>query len=152
MPATANRRSSTPWSHAINRSLGNVGKTVEYVAPVEAEPVDQLASLSELVASMRNGEVELLIVLGGNPVYNTPGELEFGKHYEQVKLRVHLSEYFDETSFVSHWHIPAAHYLESWGDARAFDGTATIQQPLIAPLYQGRTAHEMLASLRATRN
>ena len=133
--------------HAINRSLGNVGTTVEYIPPVEAEPINQLASLSDLVESMRAGKVELLIVLGGNPVYNAPGELDFGKHYERVKLRVHLSEYFDETSFVSHWHIPAAHYLESWGDARAFDGTATIQQPLIAPLYQGRTAHELLALL-----
>ncbi len=134
-------------AHAINRSLGNVGQTVEYLPPVEAEPVDQLASLGELVESMRAGKVELLIVLGGNPVYNTPGDLDFDQHYEQVKLRVHLSEYFDETSFVSHWHIPAAHYLESWGDARAFDGSATIQQPLIAPLYQGRTAHELLAVL-----
>jgi molybdopterin-containing oxidoreductase family iron-sulfur binding subunit len=134
-------------AHAINRSLGNVGTTVEYIPPVEAEPTNQLASLSDLVESMRAGKVELLIVLGGNPVYNAPGELDFGKHYEQVKLRVHLSEYFDETSFVSHWHIPAAHYLESWGDARAFDGTSTIQQPLIAPLYQGRTAHEVLALL-----
>jgi molybdopterin-containing oxidoreductase family iron-sulfur binding subunit len=134
--------------HTINRSLGNVGKTVEYVAPIEAAPVNQYASLRELVASMRNQEVELLVVLGGNPVYNTPGDLEFGKHYEQVKLRVHLSEYVDETSVVSHWHIPAAHYLESWGDACAFDGTATIQQPLIAPLYQGRTPYEMLGSLQ----
>jgi MoCo/4Fe-4S cofactor protein with predicted Tat translocation signal len=134
-------------AHAINRSLDNVGKTVEYIEPVEADPVDQLASLDELIESMREGEIELLIVLGGNPLYNTPGELDFGKHYEQVKLRVHLSEYFDETSFVSHWHIPQAHYLESWGDARAFDGTATIRQPLIAPLHQGRTAHELLAAL-----
>jgi molybdopterin-containing oxidoreductase family iron-sulfur binding subunit len=133
--------------HAINRSLGNVGTTVEYIPSVEAEPVDQLASLSDLVESMRAGNVELLIVLGGNPVYNTPGELDFGKYYERVKLRIHLSDYFDETSFVSHWHIPAAHYLESWGDARAFDGTATIQQPLIAPLYQGRTAYDLLALL-----
>ncbi len=134
-------------AHAINRSLDNVGRTVETIEPVEAEPVDQLASLRVLVESMRAGEVDLLIVLGGNPLYNAPGELDFAKYYEQVRLRVHLSEYFDETSFVSHWHIPAAHYLESWGDARAFDGTATIQQPLIAPLYQGRTAHELLASL-----
>jgi molybdopterin-containing oxidoreductase family iron-sulfur binding subunit len=133
--------------HAINRSLDNVGTTVEYVEPVEAEPVDQLGSVEQLVDSMREGEVELLIVLGGNPLYNTPGELDFGMHYEQVKLRVHLSEYFDETSFVSHWHIPEAHYLESWGDARAFDGTATIRQPLIAPLYESRTAHELLAVL-----
>jgi MoCo/4Fe-4S cofactor protein with predicted Tat translocation signal len=134
--------------HAINRALGNVGKTIEYVSPIEAQPVDQLDSLRELVVSMRNQEVDLLVVLGGNPVYNTPGELEFGKLYEQVKLRVHLSEYLDETSFVSHWHLPAAHYLESWGDARAYDGTVTIQQPLIAPLYQGRTAYEILAALQ----
>jgi molybdopterin-containing oxidoreductase family iron-sulfur binding subunit len=134
--------------HAINRALGNVGTTIEYVAPVEARPVNQLASLEELVESMRDGKVDLLLVLGGNPVYNAPGELKFGKHYESVKLRVHLSDDSDETSFASHWHIPAAHYLESWGDARAFDGTTTIQQPLIAPLYQGRTAHELVAVLQ----
>jgi MoCo/4Fe-4S cofactor protein with predicted Tat translocation signal len=134
-------------AHAINRALDNVGTTVQYVEPVEAEPVDQLHSLQELVDSIREGDVEFLIVLGGNPLYNTAGELDFGKQFEQVKLRVHLSEYFDETSFVSHWHIPEAHYLESWGDARAFDGTATIRQPLIAPLYEGRTAYELLAAL-----
>lgn len=134
--------------HAINRALGNVGKTVEYVPSIEAEPINQIASLKELVESMRQGEVELLLVLGGNPIYNAPGALEFGKHYETVKLRVHLADDFDETSFASHWHIPAAHYLESWGDARAFDGTTTIQQPLIAPLYQGRTIYEMVAVLQ----
>ena len=134
-------------AHAMNRTLGNVGATVEYVEPVAAEPIDQLASLRELVDGMRQDNVEWLVVLGGNPVYNAPGELEFAKHYEQVRLRVHLSETFDETSFISHWHIPAAHYLEAWGDARAFDGTATVQQPLIAPLYGGRTAHDLLAAL-----
>ena len=134
--------------HAINRSLGNVGSTVEYIPPVEAEPVDQLASLERTGRVDATGKVDLLlIVLGGNPVYNAPGELEFAKHYDKVKLRVHLSDYVDETSFLSHWHIPVAHDLESWGDARAFDGTASIQQPLIAPLYQGRTAYELLAML-----
>ncbi len=134
-------------AHAINRALDNVGQTVEYVEPVEAEPIDQLASLKDLTERMQKGAVELLVVLGGNPVYNAPGELEFAKHYDQVKLRVHLSDYVDETSFVSHWHIPVAHELESWGDARAYDGTATIRQPLIAPLYSGRSAHELLAAL-----
>ncbi len=133
--------------HAINRQLDNVGRTVEYLAPVEAEPTDQLASLSDLVEQMEHGEVKLLIVLGGNPVYNAPGELDFAAAFDRVGLRIHLSQYFDETSFVSHWHIPGAHDLEAWGDARAFDGTATIQQPLIAPLYSGRTAHEVLAAL-----
>ena len=134
-------------AHAINRQLQNVGQTVEYVAPVEAQPIDQLASLNELIANMRRGDVKLLVVLGGNPVYNAPGELEFAKASEQVELRVHLADDFDETSFVSHWHVPAAHDLEAWGDARAFDGTATIRQPLIAPLYAGRTPYEMLAVL-----
>jgi len=134
-------------AHAINRRLENVGRTVEYVSPVEAEPVDQLTSLSELVDVMRQGEVKLLVMLGGNPVYNAPGEMEFAKVCERVNFRVHLSPYFDETSFLSHWHVPAAHDLEAWSDARAFDGTATIQQPLIAPLYGGRTAHDLVAVL-----
>jgi len=134
-------------AHAMNRQLENVGRTVEYLSPVEAEPVDQQASLSELVELMRQGEAKLLVVVGGNPVYNSPGELQFAKAYERVALRVYLSSYFDETSFLSHWHIPAAHELESWGDARAFDGTATIQQPLIAPLYGGKTAQELVAML-----
>jgi molybdopterin-containing oxidoreductase family iron-sulfur binding subunit len=134
-------------AHAMNRQLDNVGRTVEYLVPVEAQPIDQQASLRELVELMRQGEAKLLVVLGGNPVYNAPGELEFAKAYERVALRVHLSPYFDETSFLSHWHIPAVHQLESWGDARAFDGMATIQQPLIAPLYGGRTAHELVAAL-----
>lgn len=134
-------------AHAVNRQLGNVGRTVEYVTPVEGEPVDQMTSLGELVNLMRQGEVKLLMVLGGNPVYNTPGEMEFGKAFDQVDFRVHLAHDFDETSFLSHWHIPAAHELEAWGDARAFDGIATIQQPLIAPLYGGRTAHDLIAVL-----
>jgi molybdopterin-containing oxidoreductase family iron-sulfur binding subunit len=133
--------------HAINRQLENVGQTVEYVAPVEVEPVDQLTSLRELVGSMKRGDVKLLVVLGGNPVYNAPAELEFAKAFENVDFRVHLAHDFDETSFLSHWHVPAAHELEAWGDARAFDGTATIQQPLISPLYGGRTAHDLLAML-----
>ncbi len=134
-------------AHAINRQLENFGRTVEFVAPVEAHPVDQLTSLSELVGRMRQGEVKLLVMLGGNPVYNAPAELEFANACEQVAIRVHLSPYFDETSFTSHWHVPSAHDLEAWSDARAFDGTATIQQPLIAPLYGGKTVHDLLAVL-----
>ena len=134
-------------AHAINRQLDNVGKTVEYLSPVEAEPIDQLASLTALIGQINRGEVKALIVLGGNPVYNVPQELEFAQAYDRVPFRTHLSPEFDETSFASHWHIPAAHSLEAWGDARAFDGTATIQQPLIAPLYGGRTGHELIAAL-----
>jgi molybdopterin-containing oxidoreductase family iron-sulfur binding subunit len=97
---------------------------------------------------MDGGGVELLIILGGNPVYDAPVDLRFAERLQKVALRLHSSLYHDETSELCHWHVPEAHYLESWGDARAFDGTATILQPLIAPLYGGRTAHEIMAACR----
>ncbi|MDB5385257.1 MAG: molybdopterin oxidoreductase, iron-sulfur binding subunit [Planctomycetaceae bacterium] len=133
--------------HAINRQLKNVGRTVEYIPPVAAEPVDQLGSLRELIDRMQQGDVKLLVILGGNPVYTAPGELEFATAVERVDLRIHLAPYFDETSSLSHWHVPSSHELEAWGDARAFDGTATIQQPLIAPLFSSKTAHDLVAAL-----
>jgi MoCo/4Fe-4S cofactor protein with predicted Tat translocation signal len=135
-------------AHEINQFLGNVGQTVVYGAPVEAQPVDTMASLAELAADMKAGRVEMLLVLGGNPAYSAPADLDFAAAMDRVKLRVHLGLYADETAALSHWHIPQAHPLEAWSDARAYDGTATILQPLIAPLYDScRTAHEVLAAL-----
>ncbi|HSC78132.1 MAG TPA: 4Fe-4S dicluster domain-containing protein, partial [Candidatus Acidoferrales bacterium] len=134
-------------AHAINNKLGNVDKTVIYTDPVEANPVNQVDSLRELAADMEAGNVELLVMLGGNPVYNAPADLDFAAKLNKVPFRVHLSLYEDETSYLCHWHVPEAHYLEAWGDARAFDGTVTIQQPLIAPLYAGKPAYELLAAL-----
>ncbi len=134
-------------AHAINRELGNVGKTIRYIEPVEARPTDQLRSLVELADDMEAGEVDMLLILEGNPVYASPANLDFAERLKKVRFIAHLSSYYDETSFLSHWHIPAAHYLEAWGDARAFDGTATVQQPLIAPLYAGRTAHDIVAAV-----
>ena len=134
-------------AHAINRQLENLGKTVEYIEPVEARPEDQLSSLKALADDMAAGEVELLMVLGGNPVYNAPAEFDFARQLTSVRFSVHLSQHYDETSFLCHWHIPAAHFLESWGDARAFDGTVSILQPLIAPLYAGRSAYELMSVL-----
>ncbi|HWO01107.1 MAG TPA: 4Fe-4S dicluster domain-containing protein, partial [Blastocatellia bacterium] len=133
-------------AHAMNDALGNVGNTLTYTDPVEANPVDGNASLRELAEDMEAGKVDLLLILGGNPVYNAPADLDFAKRMNKVKLRVHLSLYNDETSELCHWHVPEAHYLEAWSDARAFDGTVTIIQPLIAPLYSGKTAHEVLAA------
>jgi molybdopterin-containing oxidoreductase family iron-sulfur binding subunit len=133
--------------HAMNHALGNVGRTVEYTAPVEARPVDQLASLRELVADMEAGAVETLVIVGGNPVLTAPADLDLPAALARVGLCVRWGLYEDETSARCHWHVPAAHELESWSDVRAFDGTATIVQPLIAPLYGGRTAHELLAAL-----
>lgn len=133
--------------HAMNEALGNVGKTVIYTEPVEAEPVLQRESLRDLVADMQAGKVEMLCILGGNPVYNAPADLHFTDALDKVPFRLRLGLYEDETSARCHWHIPEAHFLESWSDARAFDGTASIVQPLIAPLYQGRTSHELLSTL-----
>ncbi|MBD0326925.1 MAG: hypothetical protein ICV68_10865, partial [Pyrinomonadaceae bacterium] len=135
-------------AHAMNDALGNTGQTVIHTDPVEFTPTNfggNTQSLRELVQDLDRGAVDLLIVLGGNPVYNAPADLHFLESFRKAKLRVHLSLYKDETSEYSHWHIPAAHYLESWSDARSYDGTVSIIQPLIAPLYDGRTAHEMLA-------
>ena len=133
-------------AHAMNNALGNVGKTVFYTDPLEVNSVDQRASLQDLVNDIDAGRVELLVIMGGNPVYNTPADLKLDfDRLKKAKLRVHLSEYKDETSELCHWHVPATHYLESWGDARSYDGTVTIIQPLIEPLYEGKTALELLA-------
>ncbi|HEU0251775.1 MAG TPA: TAT-variant-translocated molybdopterin oxidoreductase [Pyrinomonadaceae bacterium] len=133
-------------AHAMNNALGNVGKTVFYTDPIEANSVDQRESLQDLVNDIDAGRVELLVIVGGNPVYNTPADLKLDfERLEKAKLRVHLSEYKDETTQFCHWHVPAAHYLESWGDTRSYDGTVTIMQPLIEPLHEGKSAHELLA-------
>jgi MoCo/4Fe-4S cofactor protein with predicted Tat translocation signal len=136
-------------AEAMNQRLGNVGRTVTYGSLLEARPVDAMASLRELVADMKAGRVELLVILDGNPVYSAPGDLDFAGALDKVPLRIHLGEYDDETAERCEWHIPAAHPLETWGDARAFDGTLTILQPLIAPLYGGKSPHELLAAFSA---
>jgi molybdopterin-containing oxidoreductase family iron-sulfur binding subunit len=132
--------------HAMNHSLGNLGKTIVLIDPVEAQPRDQIADLRELVEEMKAGDIKLLLVLGGNPVFTASADIEFEKQLQNVPLRLHLGLYQDETAVQCHWHIPEAHYLESWSDARAYDGTVSIIQPLIAPLYGGRSAHEVLGA------
>jgi MoCo/4Fe-4S cofactor protein with predicted Tat translocation signal len=135
-------------AHAINQALGNPGRTVVYTEPVEASPTDQLASLRQLAADMGAGRVDTLIVLDSNPVYAAPADLKFDERLMgRVPLRIHFGLYRDETAAFCHWHIPAAHYLESWSDARAADGTVSLIQPLIAPLYGGRTIHEVVGAM-----
>jgi molybdopterin-containing oxidoreductase family iron-sulfur binding subunit len=132
-------------AHAMNHALGNVGATVIYTDPVEAHPVNQIESLRELVNDMQAGVVEMLIILGGNPVFNAPADFNFTESLSKAGFRAHLSMYDDETSEQCHWHIPELHALETWSDARAYDGTVSIIQPLIAPLYGGKSVHELLA-------
>jgi len=136
-------------AHALNQALGNVGKTVFYTEAVNANPINQTESLKELVADMRAGKVDLLVIMGGNPVFDAPADLSFADALQNSKipLRVHLGLYRDETAELCHWHVNEAHYLEAWGDSRAYDGTVSIVQPLIAPLYNGRSGLEMAAVL-----
>jgi molybdopterin-containing oxidoreductase family iron-sulfur binding subunit len=137
------------FAHAINANLGNVGKTVFYSEPVDANPVNQSESLRDLVADMRGDKVDLLIVLGGNPAYDAPADLDFGDALKnsRIPLRVHHGLYENETAELCQWHINATHELEAWSDARAYDGTVSVIQPLIAPLYNGKSALEFVALL-----
>jgi molybdopterin-containing oxidoreductase family iron-sulfur binding subunit len=134
-------------AHALNHALANVGRTVDYLEPVEVAPALQGEALRALVDEMEAGGVEVLLILGGNPVLTAPADLRFGERLARVPLRLHLGLHEDETAALCHWHVPETHYLESWGDVRAFDGTASIVQPLIAPLYAGRSALDLLGAL-----
>lgn len=132
-------------AYAANAALGNVGKTVRLLEGVEP---DNTHSIEELTDDLNNGRVETLVILGGNPVYTAPTSLNFVDAIRKARLVVRLGNFYDETSRYSHWHIPEAHYLETWSDIRAFDGTVTIQQPLLQPLYEGKSAHEIISILQ----
>jgi molybdopterin-containing oxidoreductase family iron-sulfur binding subunit len=133
-------------AHAMNHALGNFGTSVTYTTSVEAKPINQMDSIRELAIGMESGLVDLLVMIGVNPVYSFPADLNFRERLGKVGLRVHLGHYRDETAEWCHWHIPQTHYLEAWSDVRAFDGTISIIQPLLAPLYNSKSAHELLAA------
>lgn len=130
---------------AINERLGALGNTVVYQRPVAAS--DGAEPLAALAEAMRGGEVDALVCMDTNPVYSAPADLEFAAGYEQVPLRIHYGAYYDETGRCSHWHVPATHALESWDDARAYDGTTSIVQPLIEPLHGGFSALQFLTGV-----
>ncbi|HLY07904.1 MAG TPA: 4Fe-4S dicluster domain-containing protein, partial [Planctomycetota bacterium] len=131
----------------LNQELGNAGKTVEYIDPIVQEASPGPSGLPDLARALAAGEVSALVILGGNPAYDAPADLELGRLFAAAPFRVHLALVADETSRLCLWHLPRTHFLEEWGDALAFDGTATILQPLIAPLYGGRGVHELLSLL-----
>ncbi|HTE20272.1 MAG TPA: 4Fe-4S dicluster domain-containing protein, partial [Armatimonadota bacterium] len=136
-------------AHAINIALGNIGKTVTLTAPVEVQFGDPKTSLRTLVDDMNAGRVETLIVFGTNPVYSAPADIGFeaAMQSDKVPLRIHMGVYDDETGALCHWHLPQSHYLEAWSDARSFDGSVTIVQPLIQPLYATHSSHELISVL-----
>jgi MoCo/4Fe-4S cofactor protein with predicted Tat translocation signal len=132
-------------AHRLNAVLGNVGRTVEYAEDPLAPQAAEATALKQLADELSRDRVDTLLIIGGNPAYDAPGDLGFDVAMARAKTSVHLSLYDDETSQRATWHVNAAHYLESWGDARAWDGTVSLQQPLIAPLWNGVSAIELLA-------
>ena len=133
-------------AHAMNGALGNVGQTVIYSEPMSpGSDKLQVDQLRELISDIDGGRVKMLVILSGNPVYNTPIDLRLTPdRMSKIPLRVHLGLYADETAEYCHWHVPEKHFLEGWSDGRAYDGTASIAQPLIDPLYDGRSIHEVV--------
>ena len=132
---------------ALNQALGSVGSTVSYVADPDPGRRPHFEAIAKLAAGLADGSVESLWILGGNPAWDAPAELEFGKLLAACPRTLHLSLYDNETSRLSQLHLPRAHPLESWGDVRAWDGTVSVVQPLIEPLYGGHTPAEVLAVL-----
>ena len=131
-------------AHAINHVLGNMGTTVVLTKSGE-NAVDQVAGLKALAGELNAGAVDTLVVLGGNPAYTAPVDLRFADAMKKAATTIHLGFDVNETAKASGWHLPEAYYLETWGDGRAPDGTATIQQPMIEPLYGGKSALELTA-------
>lgn len=146
----AGRRQS-PEVHAlvakINAAIGAVGQTLDYVEDPDPERPAHSASIQQLAQDMLAGRVNTLIILGGNPVYDAPADLDFGGALTKVATSIHLAEYADETSQRTTWHVPKAHFLEAWNDCRTWDGTITMAQPLVAPLYGGVSSIELCSLL-----
>src|ERR1700678_2900515 len=155
IPGLYQDASVTALAAAINSALGNTGKTV--IAAGDSGvllPSDQIAGFKSLVADLNAGKVEWLVMLNTNPIYDAPADLEFAVAFERAfpafnntGVAVHVGSHVNETGLICHWHIPTAHYLESWSDARSYDGTVSIVQPLIDPLYGGRSAHDVFQTL-----
>jgi molybdopterin-containing oxidoreductase family iron-sulfur binding subunit len=135
--------------HGINQVLGNVGTTVTYTDPVEPSPQIHANQLAELTAEMRANKVDTLFIIGGNPAFTAPPDIKFAQALNNVKRgrKIRLSAHMDETSALCDWHLPEAHFLEAWGDIRAQDGTTSIIQPLIAPLFDSRSSIELLSGV-----
>ncbi len=142
-------------AHAINATLGSVGPqgAVSYHAPIEGNPTLHEAGLRDLINSMNGGQIKTILIIDNNAAYSAPAGLGFTPALQKVPLKVHMGPYTDETSVLCDWHVPQAHYLESWGDLRAIDGTVSIVQPIIRPLYAAaHTPAELFSSMMGRQN
>lgn len=133
---------------ALNEALGALGATIGYTEVDDGQRPSHLEAVAALAADASAGKIDTLVILSGNPVYDAPADLDMAAALDKIKNSIHLSLHNDETSQKCTWHVPLAHFLESWGDARAWDGTYSIVQPLIEPLYAGVTAIEFLGLIR----
>jgi molybdopterin-containing oxidoreductase family iron-sulfur binding subunit len=133
--------------HLLNQRIKAQDGAVAYIEPVAAGSPEHAASIADLAAAMHAGRVDTLLMLDTNPVYGAPPGLEFARALRRVPFSAHLGLYRDETAREAGWHLPLAHCYEAWSDARSHDGTASIVQPMIAPLYGGRSAHALLAAV-----
>jgi MoCo/4Fe-4S cofactor protein with predicted Tat translocation signal len=133
----------------INSALGAVGSAEGSRVSLYQDPAgDRLShfdAIAELSKKINAKDVETLLILGGNPAYDAPADLDFKKSLKDVPNSIHLGLNYNETAELCMWHVPRAHYLEAWGDARAWDGTASVVQPLIEPIFGGKTIDEILA-------
>jgi molybdopterin-containing oxidoreductase family iron-sulfur binding subunit len=135
---------------AINQRLGGIGTTVTLFNPGTSPTASQDEALADLVGAMRNDQVDALFMVGVNPVYDAPAELGFEEALANVQDTVHCGLRRNETARASRWHVPRTHYLESWGDGRAYDGTLSVIQPLIRPLYEDAHSEIEVLNLLAT--
>ncbi|HEX6985831.1 MAG TPA: TAT-variant-translocated molybdopterin oxidoreductase, partial [Planctomycetaceae bacterium] len=133
--------------HRLNARLGNLGQTVAFTEEQGPERPPYAEAIARLAEEMRGGQVDTLLILRGNPAYDAPADVNFAEALQQVPNAVHLGDSFNETSRLCRWYLPATHQLEQWGDGRSYDGTYTLQQPLIDPLHGGRSELELLAML-----
>ncbi len=131
-------------AHRLNQLLGNAGRTVEYLPAESSDPIAELGAVTE---GLNAGRYKTVVVIGGNPVYDAPADFGFAEAYAKAEERVHLSLYRNETSEASTWQLPRTHFLESWGDCLGWDGTITLRQPLIDPLWGGRGELELMARM-----
>ncbi|MFI5387182.1 MAG: 4Fe-4S dicluster domain-containing protein, partial [Fimbriimonadales bacterium] len=136
--------------HAINNAIGAMGSTAMLIPTLDDSPQTQVEGLKELAADLNSKKVDALLIIGGNPVYNAPVDLQFDRALANCPMTIHHGLYQDETSEKCTWHLPLSHFLEQWGDVRAYDGTVSLIQPLIAPLFEGRSAHQLIGMLAGT--
>ncbi len=135
--------------HLINQQLGNSGRTVRLTSPVHPVPVNQLAEIKKAADLLERGTAKALVIMGGNPAFTAPSDLKLGDLIEKAAFSVYLGSHENETAHLCHWVLPESHFLESWGDAVAVDGTISIVQPLIEPIYDSKSALELVDSLRS---